>query len=199
MGKYYNEIGIYIIKNSINNLVYIGQSINIEARKQQHFYLLKRNIHYIQELQNLYNKYGKEIFSFSILEKCTKNKLDDKEKKYIALYDSYEHGYNRTRGGQPNVFFYRKKEKHCLICDTITQNKKYCLEHTNKCPICNARQKENGLCKKCKTAIMTKNCMVCNKEIIKQTNNQKYCTECQKQVRREKQKNLMRNRRNVTH
>ena len=33
-----NMIGIYCITNKITGEQYVGQSINIEERKQQHFY-----------------------------------------------------------------------------------------------------------------------------------------------------------------
>ena len=37
--------GIYIIKNTINNKVYIGQSNNIQLRLNAHKRMLRNNIH----------------------------------------------------------------------------------------------------------------------------------------------------------
>lgn len=45
-------------------------------------------------------KYGIENFDFSILEQCNIEQLDEKERYWIAYYDSYNNGYNRTPGGK---------------------------------------------------------------------------------------------------
>ena len=76
--------GIYIIRNIVNNKVYIGQSIDIERRWKEH----KRKYQYENERKNsyLYNaiyKYGIESFSFDILEECDKDKLNEREIYYI--------------------------------------------------------------------------------------------------------------------
>ncbi len=59
-------IGIYKITNKLNNKSYIGQSIHIEQRWQEHLYkssgcsLLKYALY----------KYGADNFSFEIIEEC---------------------------------------------------------------------------------------------------------------------------------
>lgn len=45
-------------------------------------------------------KYGKENFTIRELEKCEISKLNEREKYYISLYNSYNDGYNSTIGGQ---------------------------------------------------------------------------------------------------
>lgn len=37
-------------------------------------------------------------FSWELLEKCSREELDEKEKFYINLYKSYDYGYNSNRG-----------------------------------------------------------------------------------------------------
>lgn len=91
---------IYIITNSVNDKVYIGQTIqNPEERWKEHCrfgskaernMLIKRAIY----------KYGKEYFRMQILEKCLIEELNDKERYYIEKYNSYKYGYNMTKGGQ---------------------------------------------------------------------------------------------------
>ena len=44
-------------------------------------------------------KYGKENFTIRELEKCEISKLNEREKYYISLYNSYNDGYNNTIGG----------------------------------------------------------------------------------------------------
>ena len=48
-------------------------------------------------------KYGKENFKVEIIDNCTEEQLDDLERFYIAKYNSYENGYNLTRGGQDGI------------------------------------------------------------------------------------------------
>lgn len=64
--------GIYQIKNLINNKFYIGQTLNIEKRKKQHFQLLELNKHYNNELQNDFNLFGIECFKFELLQEENK-------------------------------------------------------------------------------------------------------------------------------
>ena len=95
--------GIYIITNTQNNKSYIGQSIHIAQRWTEHIYAAKQfkktNKH--NKLYDAINKYGITNFQFSILEECIDSSvLDEREIYWIAYYDSYNNGYNSTRGGQ---------------------------------------------------------------------------------------------------
>jgi group I intron endonuclease len=91
--------GIYGIFNKINGKVYVGSSINLNNRHNQHFNYLKYNRHYNAYLQAAWNKYGEENFEFVILEKIkypTKKKLEKREQYWINYCDSAnpEKGYN---------------------------------------------------------------------------------------------------------
>ena len=89
-------IGIYKITNKLNGKSYIGQSIHIEKRWQEH----KRNIGSNKNPMYLdFEKYGIDNFSFEILEQCQINELDEKEIYYISLYNTFLNGYNLTTGG----------------------------------------------------------------------------------------------------
>lgn len=92
---------IYIIKNIINDKVYIGQTIqSIERRFNKHKsdYKLKK---YDTKLTRAFNKYGIENFYVELLEEnIEENFLDEKEIFWIKKYDSYNNGYNSTLGGQ---------------------------------------------------------------------------------------------------
>lgn len=96
-------IGIYQIKNIINDKRYIGQTVNEKRRKANHLFLLRRNQHHSTKLQNAYNKYGEENFVFEMLEECEVEKLNEKELLYIQKYDSFNNGYNCNEGGQFRV------------------------------------------------------------------------------------------------
>ena len=91
--------GIYKITCNQNNKVYIGQSTSIKRRWAQHRRDLKNNNHYNQYLQRAYNKYGEESFEYEILELCSADKLNEREKFYIKMFDSFQNGFNSDCGG----------------------------------------------------------------------------------------------------
>lgn len=92
--------GIYKITNQINGKYYIGQSVNIKRRWQEHCKFNSREQDAV--IHQAFKKYGIENFSFEILEECSQNQLDDLEIKWIAYFDSQNpnKGYNCTSGGQ---------------------------------------------------------------------------------------------------
>ena len=87
-------IGIYKITNKITNRVYIGQSLRCKTRWSQHKWSLKNKLHSNQYLQNSFNKYGIDIFSFDIIEECTNDILDIKEQCWKDYYISIGKIYN---------------------------------------------------------------------------------------------------------
>ena len=94
---------IYKITNTINNKIYIGKTVNtIEYRWHQHVREAhnKKNTNIL--LHNAINKYGYNKFTIEVLEQCDNEMLNEKEKLYIYLYDSFYKkgkGYNMTQGG----------------------------------------------------------------------------------------------------
>lgn len=83
-------IGIYKIENLINHKIYVGQSIHIERRWIEHCSPSRKSI-----ISNAIRKYGKENFSFTILEECDIDELLEKEEFYIKKYNSIvPFGYN---------------------------------------------------------------------------------------------------------
>lgn len=97
-------IGIYKITNLLNGKIYIGQSSNIEKRWAQHKSPYEQNRHKQYPLYQAINKYGIKNFSFEILEECTIDQLNLKQKEYISKYQSLTHqnGYNVRSGGEGN-------------------------------------------------------------------------------------------------
>ena len=122
--------GIYIIKNDINEKVYIGQSINIHKRVQEHFWksTCNKDVSYNSALHSAIRKYGKEHFHWEILEECDANQLDEKEKEYIEKYNSISpNGYNILSGGQK----YRATPNTCIDCGKIIN------KDSTRCYCCN--------------------------------------------------------------
>ena len=93
------KCGIYKITNQLDNLCYIGQSVNISDRWKQHAKCgLGIDTPANNKLYKAMMEDGLWNFSFEILETCSKEELNEKEKYYIQLYQSYEYGYNLNTG-----------------------------------------------------------------------------------------------------
>ena len=90
---------IYIIKNDINDKVYIGQTANPEQRWEQYCSLVKHKPN-AQVITKAMKKYGIEHFTMSILESNVIN-YDEREKYWINYYNSIvPNGYNIAIGGE---------------------------------------------------------------------------------------------------
>ena len=75
-------MGVYRIRNSQNDKVYIGFATDIEARFNRHKAELKFGNHRNEELQKIWNSYGESALEFEILdvldqEEGTKARADD--------------------------------------------------------------------------------------------------------------------------
>lgn len=91
--------GIYKITCLSNNFCYIGQSDSIKRRWATHRRELRQGNHYNKKLQETYDLYGAENFTYEILELCSKKELNNREQFYIKIFDSYENGFNQDIGG----------------------------------------------------------------------------------------------------
>ena len=98
--------GIYRIYCNENNKSYIGSAactksnmktrIGFNARFLNHQTQLSKNKHRNAYLQNAYNLYGEESFTFEIIEYCHPDDCAEKEIYYMEVYQSmiYENGFN---------------------------------------------------------------------------------------------------------
>lgn len=96
---YKNKIsGVYIITCLINEKYYIGYSNNIQQRLKDHLKTLRRNIHDNIYLQNSWNKYGEENFTFEVLEEYSNENfiLSSMEHYWCNLLQAHNpnYGYN---------------------------------------------------------------------------------------------------------
>lgn len=91
---------IYIIKNTINDKVYIGQTLmSLEERLKQHINHSKSKNHY--KLYQAMDEIGKDKFYIELLEDDVPiNKLDEREIYWINFYNSCVNGYNTSKGGK---------------------------------------------------------------------------------------------------
>lgn len=110
---------IYKITNKLNNKSYIGKTEKTDPTKRwlEHLRDCKREYKNKRPLYNAINKYGKENFSFEILEET--NNANEREIYFIDFYNTYKNGYNATVGGDGKTYITNQKE---IIA--------YYLEHT---------------------------------------------------------------------
>lgn len=90
------KCGVYKIRNLVNDKVYIGSSIDVSKRWNDHKRLLNKNKHHSTYLQNSWNKYGEEYFDFEPLVLCNRKERFEKEQYWINYYQSKDpkYGYN---------------------------------------------------------------------------------------------------------
>lgn len=88
--------GIYKITCLINNKIYIGSAVNLFKRKTNHFSDLNKNKHKNKHLQNAFNKYGIDKFTFEVLEHVDTNLLIIREQFWIDISNCTNRniGYN---------------------------------------------------------------------------------------------------------
>lgn len=60
--------GVFIIKNNKNNKIFMGSSLNLKSIDFKNFMMLDSGLHFNSELQKDWNIFGKDSFSFEILE-----------------------------------------------------------------------------------------------------------------------------------
>lgn len=111
-------IGIYKITNKVNGKIYIGQSIHIEKRWQEHCQPSNNK----SLIAKAIKKYGKENFLFEVIEQCTKEELLEKEEYYIKMYNSVvPNGYNQEMfsKGKSIIFFDYDKDTFLNMIEDI--------------------------------------------------------------------------------
>lgn len=115
---------IYIIKNTVNDKVYVGQTTtNLNTRFSQH--TKKSTIsNRFYKLHNAIRKYGKDKFYIEPLETDIPiEQLNEREIYYIDKFGSCNNGYNATKGGdgrtintnydEQQIIYYYKQGMSC--------------------------------------------------------------------------------------
>ncbi len=97
-------IGIYKITNKLNGKCYIGQSVDILLRWQEHNHKQGKRTSIIKQALH---KYGIDNFTFEVLEECSKEELNAKEIQYIFKLKPQ---YN-IRGGGGSIYVMPEETK----------------------------------------------------------------------------------------
>lgn len=91
---------IYIIRNTINSKVYIGQTkVSLKLRFQNHLSAARNGKDYV--IGKAIRKYGEENFYIELLKECTIEELNERERYWISYFNSTDNkfGYNISIGG----------------------------------------------------------------------------------------------------
>lgn len=88
--------GIYIIRNTISDRVYVGSAVNLRLRWAQHKSGLRGGYHHSKALQRAWTKYGEDAFKFEVIELVEDiNHLIAREQHWIDAHKpTHGKGYN---------------------------------------------------------------------------------------------------------
>lgn len=107
-----NKSGIYKII-SPNNKIYIGQTINFENRCKQYKY---KKFNGQIKLWNNCKKYNwNPIDNIELIEECSIDELDEREKYWIKYYNSNATGLNCDEGGKGRRGFKHSEKTKLLL------------------------------------------------------------------------------------
>lgn len=92
--------GIYLIRNTLNGKVYVGQSVHVRIRWRQHRRCARQG--HKSHLYDAIRKYGEDVFVHELLEACAPEQFDGREAYWMDQYDcrNPEKGYNLMPAGQ---------------------------------------------------------------------------------------------------
>ena len=90
-------IGIYALYWEGQDLIYIGQSQNIEARYKEHLTKLINSKHTNYKVQDAFNRYGSP--KLTIVERCPLEDLNTLEIYWTEEFDSIDNGLNIVEAG----------------------------------------------------------------------------------------------------
>lgn len=96
-------IGIYQFRNTVNKKAYIGSSVEVTKRKENHIHSLRKGKHHNIHFQRAWDKYGEDSFEYKVLEyldsETSTDKLLEREQYWLDKTKCYEteHGYNILR------------------------------------------------------------------------------------------------------
>lgn len=112
---------IYLIVNNINGKLYVGKTYTtLEKRFKEHVNDSKKEKNKNRPLYRAINKYGYDNFIIIPIKTFKESILEEKEKYYIQLFDTYSNGYNATLGGDSRKYLNLSKKE---ILNAIENNK----------------------------------------------------------------------------
>lgn len=126
--------GIYKITCTANGKLYVGSSVNIQRRWFDHRVGLRRGVHHNLHLQNAWNKYGEQSFTFEIIELVMPWSIIDREQYWLDALKPYDHaiGFNIATCARPSRSGSKLSEHELKTLSIRMMGNKYTLgyKHT---------------------------------------------------------------------
>lgn len=120
-----------------NKIVYVGQTVNLQLRHYRHIKIdpfdegLRE---YNYPLSRGIRKYGPDAYELIILEEViNKKELNEREKYWIAYYNTYYDGYNQSLGGSNPVMVQHDEEEIDVVIDLLKNTTKTLQEIAKEC------------------------------------------------------------------
>lgn len=162
-------IGIYRIRNLVNDKCYYGSAKNIKRRWSKHKSQLKNNRHENIILQRAWDRYGEENFVFEVIEECNETILLATEQKYLNSNPEYNIG--KESSGGDNITNHPNKNKIIQKRKIKTRKKINGMSADDKKKIWSRPKESNG---RWKGGVSIKYCE-CGQEIGYNSNT---CSKC---------------------
>ena len=111
------QSGVYCFRNIVNNKIYVGSSVNVFRRKQEHLKALRTKKHFNTHMQYAFNKYGEANLEFTMLEEVVAHtQLVPREQYWIDYYDSAKRnkGYNISSTVNGGCVSLESRKKHSI-------------------------------------------------------------------------------------
>lgn len=119
--------GVYMLKSSNCDKVYIGSSVDTERRFAEHIRRLNSGKHHSKKLQDFYFSDKLPTIEMEILKRCKPDDLGKYEKIFIKKYDSVSNGFNATEQTERSPYKLRfsgtrlKAFKHALRKSSVLE------------------------------------------------------------------------------
>ncbi len=138
----YSKGQIYIIRNHVNDRVYIGSTTRTLAQRMSHHrHDSKRDEKKHYKIYKAFAELGVENFYIERLEAypCADvQALTSREGHYIRLYNSFNEGLNGTIAGRTDAEYDREYKKKCRAT-----NAEYLEKYRERCRKCMAKKRAN--------------------------------------------------------
>lgn len=89
-----SRCGIYQWLNGLTGKMYIGSSVDVLKRAYNHQWALRKSAHPNEKFQRAWSKYGEAAFELSVLERCDKGQLIEREQFWLDTLKAVDSGYN---------------------------------------------------------------------------------------------------------